>query len=516
MSYLRGVPGTIQHIGVIGGGTAGYFAAIALKRASPERRVTLVESSKIPIIGVGEATTPPLVAFLHRTLGIDVVDFYARVRPTWKLGIKFTWGQRPFHYPFGAGDVTEAMTYDGTLDASSLTSMLMSADAFPVVDDVFGPRSLLTDLWFAYHLDNKRFVAYLAEHARTVGVEHLDRTVTDVALVPGGGAIDHLVTAEGDNPRFDLYVDATGFRSLLVGKALGSPFQSYASTLFCDRAVVADVPHGGVLKPYTHAETMDAGWCWAIPQVDTDHRGYVFSSAHISDADAEAEMRRKNPSMGSTWSVKFRSGRLREFWIGNACAIGNAYGFVEPLESTALHVVILEVLDLVRELTRLDRQGGEPERARLNQRLGDNWDYLRWFLGIHYRYNTRLDTPFWQACRNDVDVSGFEPVLASYREGGPLTARRERDARDRVFGPFGTDILLLGQGVPCAMPAPPASRAEWERVSEARARYARAAWPQARALDMMLGRPDILREMVHGPHGWIAAFARELEVMATP
>jgi len=503
-----------QHIGVIGGGTAGYFAAIALKRASPARRVTVVESSKIPIIGVGEATTPPLVAFLHYTLGIDVVDFYARVRPTWKLGIQFTWGARPFQYPFGSGDVTEAMAYDGALDACSLTSMLMANHAFPVLDDAFGPRSLLTDLWFAYHLDNKRFVAYLADHARKVGVEHLDRTVTDVAVA--NGSIDHLVTAEGDQPRFDLYVDATGFRSLLIEKALGSPFQSYASTLLCDRAVVADVPHGGKLKPYTHAETMDAGWCWAIPQVDCDHRGYVYSSAHISDDEAEAEMRRKNPGMGKTWSVKFRSGRHREVWIGNACAIGNAYGFVEPLESTALHVVILEVMDLVRELARLDREGGEPDRARLGKRLGDNWDYLRWFLGIHYRFNSRLDTPFWQTCRRDVDISGFESVLAQFREGGPLTARMERDARDRVFGPFGTDVLLLGQGVPCALPTPQKSRDVWQATSAARAAYASAAWPQERALELMLQRPDILREMVYAPHGWIASAARELEAMGTP
>src|SRR5262249_49008438 len=178
------------------------------------------------------------------------------------------------------------------------------------------------------------------EHARREGVEYLDRTVAG-AVVADAGRVDHLATQEGDALRFDLYIDATGFRSLLIEGALGSPYLPYDSTLLCDRAVVANLPHGGLLKPYTLAETMDAGWCWNIPQVDEDHRGYVYSSAFLDVDAAAAEMRRKNPGMSDYWTVKFRSGRHRDFWLGNVVAVGNAYGFVEPLESTALHMVIL-------------------------------------------------------------------------------------------------------------------------------------------------------------------------------
>src|SRR5262249_46150173 len=163
------------------------------------------------------------------------------------------------------------------------------------------------------------------------------------------------------------------FRSLLIEGALGSPYLPYDSTLLCDRAVVANVPHGGLLKPYTLAETMDAGWCWNIPQVDEDHRGYVYSSAFLAVDAAAAEMRRKTRGRSDYWRVNSGWGRNRAFGRGNVVAVGTAYGFVEPLESTALHMVILEVLSLSAELDRRRRDGGEPDRARLNRLCGERW-----------------------------------------------------------------------------------------------------------------------------------------------
>src|SRR5262249_11227469 len=141
----------------------------------------------------------------------------------------------------------------------------------------------------------------------------------------------------------DLYVDASGFRSLLLEKFLGSPFESYASSLFCDRAIVAAVPQTRAIHPYTTAETMAAGWCWRIPVGGEDHRGYVHASAFLDEDAAVAEMARANPGMGEVRVVRFRSGRHRDLWLKNVVAVGNAYGFVEPLESTALHMVIVEV-----------------------------------------------------------------------------------------------------------------------------------------------------------------------------
>ena len=417
--------GNIQSVGVIGGGTSGYFAAIALKRRFPSLDVTVVESTSIPIIGVGEATTTLMPPFLHEQLGLDVVELYRQVRPTWKLGIKFDWGLPGdyfFTYPFGETNPLDAVAHDGSLLSQSFTSMLMAADKAPMIrDDKGEPFSLLPRLKFAYHLDNAPFVRFLAAHAEKLGIHHLDAVIVDAVASPDQSRIERLHTDGGRDLRFDLYIDATGFRSLLIGKALGSPFQSYASTLLCDTAMVATVPQPGPIQPYTLAQTMNAGWCWKIPVEGEDHRGYVFSSAFLSEDEAVAEMRAKNPGMGDPWKVRFRSGRHQDFWKGNVVAVGNAYGFVEPLESTALHMVITEMAYVIGCLEAAG--DGPPDSAFASSRIGGHWDYLRWFLGLHYRFNKKLDTPFWRASRHDIDVSGAQPAIDHFAAHGPWSEK---------------------------------------------------------------------------------------------
>src|SRR5581483_7337884 len=342
-------PDAYRRVCVLGGGTAGYLTAMGLRARLPHLDVTLIESSKIPVIGVGEASTPELVKFLHsrQFLGLDVVDFYRRVLPSWKLGIRFFWGppgDSYFNFPFQRGCLLESQLYDGSFDAQSLGSLLSTANRAPVVtggdEEVI---SLLPSVRFAYHLDNRRFVRYLQEEAPRLGVRHLDRVIADAALTPDGQAIDHLITEDGERLAFDLYIDCSGFRSFLLEKKLGSPFLSYASSLYTDRAIAATVPHDGTVKPYTLAETMDNGWCWNISFEEHDHRGYVFSSAFCSDDQAVAEMRAKNPGMDDPAVIPFRSGRHQDFWKGNVIAMGNSYAFVEPLESTALHMIVLQI-----------------------------------------------------------------------------------------------------------------------------------------------------------------------------
>src|SRR5262249_45268639 len=272
-------------VGILGGGTAGYLTALALRARKPELQVTLIESSRIPVIGVGEATVPRLLDFLHgqHSLGLDIVDFYHRVLPTWKLGIKFFWGlpgDYSFQGSFQFGSLLEPMVYRGNIHSYCLGALLQAKDRVPVFDNGDGTyTSLLHKVPFAYHLDNPRFVRYLKEEAERAGVQLLDRVIADAVLTADGGEIDHLVDEDREVHRFDLYVDATGFRSLLLEKKLGSRYVSYESSLFTDSAVMANVPHNGVVKPYTTAESMDNGWCWNIPFEDGDQRRYVFSSA---------------------------------------------------------------------------------------------------------------------------------------------------------------------------------------------------------------------------------------------
>ncbi len=498
------------HVGVIGGGTAGYFAALALRRWFPDLPITLVESSTIPIIGVGEATTPPLVAFLHDYLGIDVHELYREVIPTWKMGIHFEWGPPGgFNYPFSWGDLADAYAHDGNIERASVGSLLMSAKRTPVLRTGDGVVSALHEIKYAYHLDNRRFVRFLKKVAERSAITYVDAEIADVVLRegPDGPEVAGLKTKDGQTLAYDYYVDCTGFRSLLIGKTYGTPFISYADTLYCDRAVVAEVPHDGTIKPYTLAESMDHGWCWNIPMVDEDHRGYVYSSAFCDQDQAVAEMKRKNPTMAEPWFVKFRSGRHEQFWRGNVVAVGNSYGFVEPLESTALHMVQIEVTRLVR-LLDADRDGEDRDREVINRRIGAHWDYLRWFLGLHYRFNRRYDTPFWQACRERVNIEGLTDVVADFQANGALTARQVPRPPDAIFGAGGVDIMLLGQQVPTVPPASTRYDADgWQQTLARAQAFVAHALPHREALAELARAPQLLDDAM--TRGWVRELGQQ-------
>jgi len=497
-----------MHIGVIGGGTAGYFAALAIKRKFPHIEVTLVESSKIPIIGVGEATTTLMPPFLHHELGLDIVELFHTVKPTFKMGIKFEWGlpgEYYFTYPFGPAQPVEAHVFERDMRLQSVVSLLMAEQRSPILRSPDNElHSLLPSLKFAYHLDNAPFVAFLAQAAKRAGIGHVDTSIEHV-LVGADGRIESLRSNDGRELRFDLYVDATGFRSLLIEKTLQSPFQSYASSLFCDTAVVATVPQHGPIQPYTTAETMDCGWCWRIPVEGEDHRGYVHSSAFMNVDAAAAEMRAKNPGMGEPWIVRFRSGRHRDFWLGNTVAVGNAYGFVEPLESTALHMVIIEVAYLLAGIEALENPNDDGSFfARASESVGAHWDYLRWFLAVHYKFNRRLDTAFWRASRADVDVSGFRHLLERFEREGPWVMHQGQrfEVGDPAFGYSGLMMLLLGQQVSCPEIAASMSREAWQEQLTKYRGLVKRALPQAEALRVLRENPDMLTRFTRGPGSW--------------
>jgi tryptophan halogenase len=491
----RDVAGSVRTVGIVGGGTAGYLTALALRKLRPSLDVTLLESSKIPVIGVGEATTPDFVDFLHGTLDVDRLELFREVMPTWKLGIRFAWGDpaRPhFHHPFTGEHLLEACTHGKDQDLQSLGAQLMAHDLAPILRDAEGRIvSLLSQTPHAYHLDNGRFVALLHRLAARAGVKQVDCVVRD-AVLASDGSIERLRTDDGRELSFDLYVDASGFQSLLLEKTLGSPFVDFGSSLFCDAALVADVPSSGPIAPYTLAETMDAGWCWGIGMRDSNHRGYVFASNALSSDAAEAEMRRKNPTMGDARLIRFRSGRHAESWSKNVVAVGNAYAFVEPLESTALHMLLYEIELLCDALP--DHGEGEGARRRFNEALAAHWDYLRGFLALHFRFNRKLDTPFWQRCRAEVDLAGAEAIVEAFGEGAPLTARPDRTLleeslmRGRFFGLLGVDNVLLGQGVARKLLSPAGDLGPFDRwVKRGLPSILAHALPQREALDAYVG-----------------------------
>jgi tryptophan halogenase len=232
------------------------------------------------------------------------------------------------------------------------------------------------------------------------------------------------------------------------------------------------------------------------------HRGYVYSSAFCSQDEAVAELRSKNPGMSDPWFVKFRSGRHEHFWHGNVAALGNAYAFVEPLESTALHMIIIQVTRLLRLLDANRRGTSDQDPAEVNRRVAAHWDYLRWFLALHYRFNGRLDTPFWRHCRQQVDIRGLADTVADFQQNGPFSGRSYQRPLDAIFGAGGLDILLLGQDVPTAGGRPNMDRAAWSALRSKREEHLQAALSHREALQVLREQPELLDDILVGEDSW--------------
>lgn len=448
----------IQHVLVLGGGSAGLIAAVSLRIKVPGLRVTMLRSPAIGIIGVGEGTTPNFPAHLFDYLGIRKKHFFEMVRPTWKLGIRFLWGERGrFDYSFdqqcdsttpGLGKPNGFYCHED-FDSASLPAALMRRDK------VFRRRedgSPDIQGWHAFHMENELLVDALERVALEVGVEIVDGDMRE-ARRSANGEVKSLLLDDGRVLEADFFVDASGFRSELIGKVLAEPFVDFSSSLFCDRALAAgwERPEGETILPYTTAEAMEAGWAWQIEHERHVNRGYVFSSREISDDQACAEFLRKNPLIRrEPRLVKFRSGCHRGQWVENVVAIGNAGGFVEPLEATALMIVCGNVQMLIEMLIRSEGEPGPSMRDLFNRMTERSWLDIRDFLALHYKLNSVGSSPFWEKCREDTDVSRVQDLLDFYRENGPTGFCRYfiEGAQKNDFGLEGYLVMLVGNKVP--------------------------------------------------------------------
>jgi tryptophan halogenase len=448
----------IQNVVVLGGGSAGFIAAITLKRRIPALTVRVIRSPDIGVIGVGEGTTQLFPKFLFEQLGLKIGSFYSGAQPTWKLGIRFIWGPRPyFHYSFtrplgmrlqGLERNTGFYLEENFADADLWYSLMEQDRALPRSETgrpVFFNHSAL-----AFHIENRKLVDYLERLARDLGVEIRDAKVEHVER--GEHGVKSLRLDTGESVTADLFVDASGFRSELLGRALEVPFKSYSDTLFCDRAVIGawrrtDEP----IKPYTTAETMDHGWSWQIEHETVINRGYVYSHRFVDDETARAEYLRKCPKVdpAETRVVKFRSGRFHTMWRQNVLGIGNAAGFVEPLEASSLQVIIIQCRSLADSLIDSECEPTPSVQALYNTAITSSWDDVRDFLAVHYKFNTRLDTPFWRACRDDISLAGAQAVCDFYTENGPSSlANNYVLSSQNPYGVEGYLALLVGQCVP--------------------------------------------------------------------
>jgi len=469
-SNLSSLP-KVKKITVLGGGSAGFIAALTLKRKLPQLEVQVLRSPHLGIIGVGEGTTPYFPQHFHGYLGLKPDKFYAEAQPIWKLGIHYLWGPRKsFNYTFTPQtdfrhvDLPKNNGYycDEDFSGVDLSSALIAEDR------VFARRpdgSMALHQNFAYHMENKKLVGYLEARCRDFGVKITDATVNHVRRREDGG-IAALGLDVGGEAEADLFVDASGFHAELLGRELEEPFQDYSDALFSDRAVVGgwEREPGEPIQPYTTAETMDSGWCWRIDHEEIINRGYVFSSAHCTDEEAEAEYRRKNPRAGQTRVVKFRTGRYRRQWVHNVVGIGNAAGFVEPLEATALMCICLQSRALADGLIDADQQPTPSVASSYNKYMAGLWDEIRDFLAIHYKFNTRINTPYWRRCQEETALHDAAALVEFYQENGPsLLAKSILMNPNSPFGIEGYYTMLVGQQVPYGKrhTAAPAERAKW-------------------------------------------------------
>ncbi|HEY1122212.1 MAG TPA: FAD-dependent oxidoreductase [Haloferula sp.] len=463
-------PAAIRSVLVLGGGSAGLLSALTLKRLMPALEVTLVRSTEIGVIGVGEGTTAVFPAHLFDTLRISKEEFYREAQPTWKQGLRLLWGPRDeFFYDFefqydqqfpGTRKATGFYSAGDCRDLSQAAALMNQGNAFTT-----GPlnRPVIKGQ-YAFHIENHRLVSCLEAIAAQSGVKIEDDTLDRVEVADG--AVTELHFKNSGSRTADLYIDASGFSAELIGKALNEPFQSFTGSLFCDRAVIGgwertDEP----ILPYTTAETMDNGWCWQIEHENFINRGYVYGSDFVSDEDAKAELLAKNPKITEEPRVvKFRSGRYERNWVGNVVAVGNASGFVEPLEATALAQIVYQARWLVESLHLTGGSPDEGMKASYNRIVGVAWDEIRDFLAFHYKFNTRLSTPFWTHCRGETSLGNYEDLYRLYRELGPNPSllAQALPARPNIYGVEGFIAMLVGMQVPYErvhLPAPEESMA---------------------------------------------------------
>jgi tryptophan 7-halogenase len=462
----------IRDVLVLGAGSAGLIAALSLKKKIPQLRVRVVRSPEIGVIGVGEGTTANFPRFLFDFLGISRKRFYQLAEPTWKLGIRFLWGSRGrFDYGFAQqldsrwSDLPRPNGYYCEEEFASVdvpTALMREGKVFHRQPD--GSPDIQS--WHAFHIENKKFVDMLEIIARESGVEFIDGRVTGAERGEKGVTAVHL--EDGQRLEADFFVDASGFRSELIDRVLEEPFVSFGNTLFCDRAVVGGWERGEEpILPYTTAEEMDSGWAWQIEHEHHVNRGYVYSSQMISDDEAAAEFLRKNPKApASPRVVKFRSGCYQRMWVDNVLAIGNAGGFVEPLEATALMIVCTHCQTLVDFLLHNELDPTPSMRDLYNELTHSSWLEIRDFLGLHYKANFSGQTPFWQHCREDTDLSRITELIQFYEENGPTGFCRYRLPTNQTdFGIEGYFVMLIGNRWPHRRPHRPAAaeKAIWDR-----------------------------------------------------
>ena len=443
----------IRRVVIAGGGTAGWMAAAALSQQFHGLLdLVLVESEEIGTVGVGESTIPPIRAF-HKILGIGEQDFMRATAATFKLGILFeNWGRIGDRYihPFGeAGRSTWSCPFHHfwlhSLTRgvqSELGEYCVEHQAAKANKFFIGPNAQIN---YAYHLDASVYAKFLRKYSEKFGVRRIEGKIREVRQHPESGFIESLVLESGQVIEGDLFIDCTGFRGLLIEQTLKTGYEDWNHWLPCDRAVAVQTESTGPAVPYTRAIAHEAGWRWRIPLQHRVGNGLVFCSTHMSDDEATAKLMREIEGRPITDPrvIRFRTGRRRDAWNKNVIAVGLANGFVEPLESTSIHMI----QSAIARLTAFFPHAGfdQADIDECNAHANFEIDRIRDFLIMHYKATERDDSPFWDHCRTMEIPDSLQQRMDLFRSNG----RVFREGNE-MFAEVSWLQVMHGQRVPVA------------------------------------------------------------------
>lgn len=485
---------------VLGGGTAGWMTAAGIARLLPDLAdVQLVESEDIGIVGVGEATLPHIRGFVEK-LGIDEAAFMKATHATFKLGIDFRdFGRigESYIHPFGSfGEELNGVGFHHywleqqrhglgrPLGDYSLAVVAAQANRFrPPAQDL----SLASTYGYAYQFDATLFGPFMREFGLSIGVERHEGRVTGVERDPDNGDVCALVLEDGRRIEGDLFVDCSGFRSVLLGQELDEEWEDWTNWLPCDRAAAMPCTHATEdLRPYTTATAMPAGWRWQIPLQHRMGNGYVFSSAHIAEDEAcEAIIAAaEGDPLADPRILRFRPGRRRRSWSRNVIGVGLASGFLEPLESTSIYLAQMAITYLI-ELFPQDGQVDPRDRNEFNRLVDMEYDRVRDFLILHYHATTRDDSDFWNHLRTMTVPDSLAEKLELWRKAG-----RIEKYSDGLFYDASWIAVYVGQGMVPERHDPRPSLGDPRQLANATERLHQAIVAEVSA---MPGHSDYLR-----------------------
>jgi tryptophan halogenase len=440
---------------IVGGGTAGWMTAAALGRFCEGASITLVESDEIGIVGVGEATIPHIVTF-NQALGINEAEFVAATGATYKLGIAFEgWGAPDESYVHAFGQVGRGIGllpfHQYWLRARSLgfakpfghyllNTIILAGDRFAHIERE--PENPLPPVPYAFHFDASLYACFLRGFAEKRGVVRQEGRIVAVNRHPTSGDVASVMLANGTQLDGELFIDCSGFRGLLIEQELEAGFEDWSHWLPCDRATAVPCASVTPVTPYTRAIARKAGWQWRIPLQHRIGNGHVYCSRHISEDEATSILLANldGEQMAEPRTLRFTTGRRRKAWVHNVVAIGLSSGFIEPLESTSIHLIQTAVNRLLELLPR--GEISEFTRESYNARAAFEMERLRDFIVLHYHANGRMGEAFWDELRAMEIPHTLHQRIELFRETGGVFP-----SLDELFDLRGWVQVMIGQGI---------------------------------------------------------------------